>query len=110
MENTIRRSEIMPLLNTRPTAIFGLEYIKADGTLRRASCKLHVDHPGHGTKPGRGFYKGESAKEALENHGNLKYYDMGKQNPDGTQGAYRTAKMSRIQKLVFDKVSYMIVD
>lgn len=110
MENTIHRNEIMSLLNARPTAIFGLEYIKADGTLRRASCKLHVENPNHGTKPGQGLYKGESAKEALANHGNLKYYDMGKQNPDGTQGAFRTAKMSRIQRLVFDKVSYMVID
>lgn len=110
MSNIIKRSEILSLINTRPTAIFGLEYLKADGTVRRASCRLHVSNPGHGTKPGQGLYRGESAKEALENHGNLKYYDMGKKSPDGSQGAYRTAKLSRIQRLVFDSVSYIVVD
>lgn len=106
---TIKGSQVVDLLNTRPTSIFGMVYRKQDGTLRTASGRLHVTNPSHGTKPGQGIRIGQSAEEALE-QGNLKYYDMGKKNPDGTQGAYRTAKISRIERLTFGGLVYRVED
>ena len=74
--NTIKRNEIVNTINTNPNRIFGMTYIKADGTLRTASCKLHVSNPTHCQKPGTGLYQGESFKHALEVNNNIKYFDM----------------------------------
>ena len=108
MSTTLKRAEIFSKLNEHPTETFGLTYLKLDGTVRSASARLHVQNPTHGTKPGQGTRKGRSAKEAAA-AGDLLYFDMTKVTPDG-RGAFRTAKLDRVLKIVAHGVEYLVED
>lgn len=83
----IKRDEIYNCVDGNK--IFSMIYYKANGEVRTARCRLHVENPKYCQKPGTGKYIGESAAEALKNHNNIKYYDLDKL-------CYRTAKIDRI--------------
>lgn len=106
---TIKRTEIVPLLNLTPNQIFGMTYIKADGTLRKATCRLHVQNPSHCQAPGEGSREGESAFHALRVNGNIKYFDL-TVDGDGGKGGYRTAKLERIETVSIGGHYYKVVD
>lgn len=107
--NTIRRNEIVNKINEVPNLIFAMTYIKADGTLRKATCRLHVSNPTHCQKPGEGLYAGESFKHALEVNNNIKYFDLGVEG-DGGKGGFRTAKIDRIQTVTINGQQYDVID
>ena len=106
---TIKRTEIVPRLNLTPNQIFGMTYIKADGTLRKATCRLHVQNPSHCQAPGEGIREGESAFHALWVNGNIKYFDM-TVDGDGGKGGYRTAKIERIETVSIGGHYYKVID
>jgi hypothetical protein len=115
MNNTIKRNEIYAKINEVPNGFFGMTYIKADGSVREATGRLHVKNPKHTLVPGTGAYLGESAQEALENHNNIKYFDCGVDgNPRHGQefgkGDYRTAKIDRITRIRIKGVEYEVID
>ena len=106
---TIKRTEIVPRLNLTPNQIFGMTYIKADGTLRKATCRLHVQNPSHCQAPGEGIREGESAFHALRVNNNIKYFDLTVQNETG-KGGYRTAKLERIETVSIGGHYYKVID
>lgn len=106
---TIRRNEIVPRLNLMPNQIFGMTYIKADGTLRKATCRLHVQNPSHCQAPGEGIREGESAFHALRVNNNIKYFDL-TVDGDGGKGGYRTAKLERIETVSIGGHYYKVID
>ena len=106
---TIKRTEIVPRLNLNPNQIFGMTYIKADGTLRKATCRLHVQNPSHCQAPGEGIREGESAFHALRVNNNIKYFDL-TVDGDGGKGGYRTAKLERIETVSIGGHYYKVVD
>ena len=106
---TIRRNEIVPLLNRNSHLIFGMTYLKADGTYRKATCRLHVQNPSHCQAPGEGTREGESAFHALRVNGNIKYFDM-TVDGDGGKGGYRTAKIERIETVSIGGHYYKVID
>ena len=105
----LQRKFIMEKLNENPNGFFSMVYVKADGSIRHAVGRLHVSNPSHALKPGTGKFIGESAEDAYKNHNNLKYFDCNFESDSG-RGAYRTAKIDRIQEMTIDKVHYTIVD
>ena len=107
---TIRRSEIVPRINLTPNLIFGMTYKKLDGSLRKATCRLHVQNPTHCQAPGEGIHEGESAFHALRVNGNIKYFDLTVEGKDGGKGGYRTAKLERIETVSIDGHYYKVVD
>ena len=106
---TIKRTEIVPRLNLTPNQIFGMTYIKADGTLRKATCRLHVQNPSHCQAPGEGSREGESAFHALRVNNNIKYFDL-TVDGDGGKGGYRTAKLERIETVSIGGHYYKVID
>lgn len=106
---TIHRNEIVPRLNLTPNQIFGMTYIKADGTLRKATCRLHVQNPSHCQAPGEGIREGESAFHALRVNNNIKYFDL-TVDGDGGKGGYRTAKLERIETVSIGGHYYKVID
>lgn len=106
---TIRRNEIIPRLNLTPNQIFGMTYIKADGTLRKATCRLHVQNPSHCQAPGEGIREGESAFHALRVNNNIKYFDLTVEGSGG-KGGYRTAKLERIETVSIGGHYYKVID
>lgn len=106
---TIKRDQILDTINRNPNHIFAMTYIKADGSLREATCRLHVQNPQHTLKPGTGLYAGESFEHAYNVNGNIKYFDMGVEG-DGGKGGFRTAKIARIQTVTVDGHTYHVVD
>lgn len=106
---TIKRTEIVPRLNLTPNQIFGMTYKKADGTLRKATCRLHVQNPSHCQAPGEGIREGESAFHALRVNNNIKYFDL-TVDGDGGKGGYRTAKIERIETVSIGGHYYKVID
>lgn len=106
---TIHRNEIVPRLNLNPNQIFAMTYKKADGTLRKATCRLHVQNPSHCQAPGEGIREGESAFHALRVNNNIKYFDM-TVDGDGGKGGYRTAKIERIETVSIGGHYYKVID
>ena len=106
---TIKRTEIVPRLNLMPNQIFGMTYKKADGTLRKATCRLHVQNPSHCQAPGEGIREGESAFHALRVNNNIKYFDL-TVDGDGGKGGYRTAKIERIETVSIGGHYYKVID
>lgn len=105
----------MEKLNESPNGFFSMVYIKADGSIRKATGRLHVSNPKHTLVPGTGKYIGESAQDAYIKHNNLKYFDCTVDgNPRNGQtfgkGDFRTAKIERIKEMTINKVNYIIVD
>lgn len=115
MSNTLKRADIISKLNESSNSFFSMTYIKADGSVRNATGRLHVSNPKHTLVPGTGAYIGESATDALKNHNNLKYFDC---NVDGNprhgqefgKGDYRTAKIDRITRIKINGVEYEVID
>ena len=105
----LHRNEIVPLLNRNSHLIFGMTYQKADGTLRKATCRLHVQNPSHCQAPGEGTREGESAFHALRVNNNIKYFDM-TVDGDGGKGGYRTAKIERIETVSIGGHYYKVID
>ena len=106
---TINRNEILNTINQAPNQIFAMTYIKADGTLRKATCRLHVQNPTHCQKPGEGLYQGETFEHALKVNNNIKYFDLGVDG-NGGKGGFRTAKIDRIQTVTVCGVQYTVID
>ena len=108
--STIRRNEIIPLINQNPNYIFAMTYLKKDGSLREARCRLHVTHPKHSTAPGEGIREGESFRHALEVNNNIKYFDLTVEGKDGNgKGDYRTANLDRIETVTVNGKTYKVV-
>ena len=111
---TIVRSMIVKKLNENPNQIFAMVYVKKNGELRKATCRLHVSNPKHTLVPGTGLYAGESAADALKIHNNLKYFDLGvdgKPRAGQTEGKgdFRTAKIDSIKELTINGVHYDVI-
>lgn len=110
-QKTVKRAEVYALINTNPTHIFGMVYKKADGSIRTATCKLHVTNPTYCLKPGTGSFIGESAEHALTVNNNIKYFDMGIKDENGKRtGGYRTAKIDNIISVTVNGVTYAVID
>lgn len=109
MTKTINRNSVAELIYSAENKFFGMTYIKADGSLRNAVCRLHVSNPTHCQKPGEGKYKGQSAEEALKKNNNIKYFDVTVENETG-KGAFRTAKIDRIQTVTVNGEKYEVID
>lgn len=112
---TMKRSEIYNTLNANPYKFFGMTYIKANGEVRKATGLLRVKTPKHTQAPGTGQRIGQSAKEALEDHNNIKYFDVTVDGNPGEgqtpgKGGYRTAKIDRITELRINGEQYTIVN
>ena len=103
---TIKRSEVYSVLQKNANLIFGMEYIKADGSLRKATCRLHVNDPKYANKPNG---NGLTAESAYQEYNNIKYFDCNVEG-NGGKGGYRTAKIDRIQKLKIKGVEYKVID
>ena len=112
---TIKRSEIVNRIESTPNNFFSMTYVKADGSLRSATGRLHVAKPKHTLVPGTGKFIGMSAETALAVHNNIKYFDC---NIDGNprkgqtpgKGDFRTAKIENIQTVRIDGVDYKVID
>lgn len=103
---TIKRNEIYSKLVNNGNLIFSIEYIKADGSLRKANCRLGVDNPKFAPKPNG---NGMDGKTAYAIYNNIKYFDLGVEG-NGGKGGYRTAKIDRIQKIKLGGVEYTVID
>lgn len=115
MNNTLKRNEIISKLNENSNSFFSMTYVKADGSLRNATGRLHVQNPKHTLVPGTGLYIGESAEDVLKNHNNIKYFDCTvdgrpRNGQEFGKGDYRTAKIDRIKKIKISGITYEIVD
>ena len=113
--NKIHRADVYNKLNENRNQIFSMLYQKANGEMRKATCRLHVSNPKHCQAPGAGQFIGESAREALEIHNNIKYFDLGVEGvPTASQtpgkGGYRTAKIDRIHEITVSGVTYEVID
>jgi hypothetical protein len=103
-------SEIATFVRSIPNGrMVGITWVKADGSIRTGSCMFGVKKPSHVTVPGKGVRKGVDFKEALEK-GTLKFFDATADNDDGTKGGYRSAKLNRITKIVYDGETHIIDD
>ncbi len=114
MEN-LKRTKIYNTINSNRNGFFWMKYIKADGTIREATGRLHVSNPKHTLVPGTGEFLGQSASDALKLHNNIKYFDCTVDgNPRNGQefgkGDYRTAKIDRIIELKCNGIHYQIID
>ena len=112
---TMKRSEIYDKLNANPYQFFGMTYIKANGDVRKATCRLHVQNPKHTQAPGTGQRTGQSAEDAYVDHNNLKYFDVTVEGKPGVgqtpgKGGYRTAKIDRIVEIRIGGEQYTIVN
>lgn len=112
---TLNRFAILAVLESNGNKIFSMKYNKSNGEIRKATCLLHVTKPKHTLVPGTGKYIGESAKDALYNHGNLKYFDLtvdGKPRDGQTQGKgdFRCAKIANIVEITIAGETYLIKD
>ena len=74
------------------SSIFGVEFTKADGTLRKMGCRLHcstkaieANQTGRRNAPNKDAYK-------------VKVYDMGVETENG-QGAFRTIPVDSLHVL-----------
>lgn len=86
---------------------FGMSYKKKDGTDRHAICQLGVKNPINADITPKGT--GVSAKDALEK-GRILYYEPNHRNEDGTTSpAYRSACISRLQKIVYNGITYKVI-
>jgi hypothetical protein len=106
----MRSNEIANFVRNIPNGrMVGIEWVKADGSIRRGSCTFGVQNPTHVTKPGQGVRKGVTFTEALEK-GTLKFFDVNADNGDGTKGGYRSAKLNRITKITYNGETHLIED
>lgn len=111
----LKRADIYNTINKNANSFFWIKYIKADGTIREATGRLHVQQPKHTLVPGTGEFIGESASEALKFHNNIKYFDCtvdGKprNGQEFGKGDYRTAKIDRILEIKTGGIHYQIID
>ena len=98
----MRRNEIVDFVRSIPNGrMIGIEWVKADGSIRRGSVCFGVKNPTHVTAPGKGQWKGVDFKEALDK-GVLKFFDVNAENHDGTKGGYRSARLERITKITYE--------
>ena len=106
----INEAQVVEIINSLTGAYFTLEYIKADGSNSgKRLAQLHVSDPRDGiTPPGKGAFKGVSAKEALEN-GVIKYYDANKKADDGKRAAYRSCRIERLLYMKVNGVEYEVI-
>ena len=106
----MRRSEIVDFVRGIENGrMIGIEFIKANGERREAVVQFGVQHPAHVTAPGQGVREGVSFAEAVEK-GVLKFYEPNKVNPNGTRGAYRSARIDSIISLTANGQRYIIED
>ena len=104
----MKRNEIVEFVRSIPNGRFiGMEWIKADGSLRKGQVAFGVKNPKNVTAPGQGERKGVSFKEALEN-GVLKFFEANAENKDGTKGGYRSARLERIVSITYNGVRHII--
>jgi hypothetical protein len=96
----MKSTEIVDFVKSIPKGkTVGIEWVKADGTLRKGAVCFGVKHPSNVTAPGQGVRSGVSFNDAIENNGVLKFFDINAENRNGTKGDYRSAKISRITKI-----------
>lgn len=106
----MKRSEIVTFIRgIKHGKFLHIQFRKANGELRDATIQMGVKHPAHVTAPGQGVRKGVSFEEALS-QGVLKFYEPNKVNPNGTRGAYRSAKLSSIISISANGEKYTIED
>lgn len=103
-------SEIATFVRSVPNGrMVGITWVKDDGSIRNGACMFGVKNPTHVTAPGKGVRKGVSFTEALDK-GTLKFFDATAENGNGTKGGYRSAKISRITKIVYEGTTHIIDD
>ena len=106
----MRRNEIVNFVRGITNGKFiHIEFVKANGELRNATVQFGVQHPTNVTAPGQGVRKGRSFDEAVAD-GTLVFFEANKVNPNGTRGAYRSAKLDRILSITANGVKYEIED
>ena len=99
----MKRSEIVEFVKSIPKGrMVGIEWVKADGSIRRGSVCFGVKHPSGATVPGKGVRSGVSFNDAIEHNGVLKFFDVNAENHDGTKGGYRSARLERITKITYE--------
>ena len=104
------RDEIVSFVRNVPNGrMIGIEWIKADGSVRKGSCCFGVQHPTHVTAPGQGIRQGVGFNEAVQNCV-LKFFDVNAEAKNGGKGAYRSARLDRIISLAYDGKRHIIED
>lgn len=95
----MRRDQIVEFVRSIPNGrMIGIEWVKADGSIRRGSVCFGVKNPSNSTVPGHGVRAGVGFTEAVQN-GVLKFFDVNAENKNGTNGDYRSARLDRILKI-----------
>lgn len=99
----MKRSEIVDFVKSVPKGrMVGIEWVKADGSIRRGSVCFGVKHPSGATVPGKGVRSGVSFNDAIERNGVLKFFDVNAPNKSGTKGDYRSARLDSIVKINYE--------
>lgn len=114
MENTtnttrivnITEEEVPEILynNVKGAEFFTIDFVKADGTDRRATAQLHVSNPRNEAITPKGT--GESAQEALK-CGRIKFYEP--HHPGDMEGVYRQCKISRVKSMKIRGVVFKVI-
>ena len=106
----MKRSEIVDFVRGITNGrMIGIEFIKANGEHREAVVQFGVQNPAHVTAPGQGVREGVSFDDAVTK-GVLKFYEPNKVNPNGTRGAYRSARIDSIISVTAEGKKYIIED
>ena len=114
MENTTNTTRIVNITteqvpeilynNVKGAEFFTIDFVKADGSPRKATAQLHVSNPRNTEITPKGT--GESAKEALKS-GRIKFYEP--HHPGDMEGVYRQCRIDRVHSMKIRGVLYKVI-